>query len=82
MKLEAAGDAWAAPTVLRYLARLRGLARRPAGWPLKAQARSPLHFYYATFASVCLSRAECLLGDYEASVQALDGIDVFDEPRR
>ena len=26
MKLEAAGDAWAAPTVLRYLARLRGCA--------------------------------------------------------
>jgi translation initiation factor 3 subunit L len=78
MKLEAAGDAWAAPTVLRYLARLRGCAPT-GGMAAKAQARSPLHFYYATFASVCLSRAECLLGDYEASVQALDGIDVFDE---
>ena len=81
MKLEAAGDAWAAPTVLRYLARLRGCAPT-GGMAAKAQARSPLHFYYATFASVCLSRAECLLGDYEASVQALDGIDVFDEARK
>jgi len=71
-------EAWAAPTVLRYLARLQACA--PAGGSsAKARARSPLHFYYATFASVCLSRAQCLLGDYEASVSALDGLDVLDE---
>ena len=47
----------------------------------KAKAPSALHYQCGYFAVISLSRVECLLGDYEASVRALERVDPFDEGR-
>lgn len=59
-------DAWAVETVLYYLHRLVAVGARG-----KASAT---YRFLAYFSSVTLSRLECLLGDYRASVAALDAI--------
>lgn len=59
-------DAWAVETVLFYLHRLVSVGTR-------ANA-SATYRYLAYFSSVTLSRLECLLGDYRASIAALDVI--------
>ena len=54
-------DAWAVETVLLYLTRLSALSDHS----------SPAHRHLSLFASVVLSRLECLLGDYHSSLAAL-----------
>jgi len=60
-------DAWAVETVLYYLHRLVAVGTRSKG-------ATATHRFLAYFASVTLSRLECLLGDYRASIAALDVI--------
>jgi len=43
------------------------------------KAPSKVHETFGHFAAVSLSRLECLLGDYHASLQALDNFDLFDK---
>jgi len=68
-------DAWAVETVLFYLHRLVGIATNTADTnttsetPVKPSA--PAFQHLSVFASVTLSRLECLLGDYTASLSAL-----------
>lgn len=61
-------DAWAIETVLFYLHRLVAVGTS------SAKNVSPTYRYLAYFSSVTLSRLECLLGDYRASIAALDVI--------
>eukprot|EP00571_Detonula_confervacea_P003376 CAMPEP_0172327414 /NCGR_PEP_ID=MMETSP1058-20130122/59502_1 /TAXON_ID=83371 /ORGANISM="Detonula confervacea, Strain CCMP 353" /LENGTH=544 /DNA_ID=CAMNT_0013044453 /DNA_START=41 /DNA_END=1675 /DNA_ORIENTATION=- len=60
-------DAWAVETVLFYLHRLVAVGT-------KSKHASATYRYLAYFSSVTLSRLECLLGDYRASIAALDAI--------
>ena len=57
-------DAWAVETVLFYLHRLVQIGTASGAVPLSCK-------YLASFATVTLSRLECLLGDYHASLDAL-----------
>lgn len=57
-------DAWAVETMLFYLHRLVSVGTSP-----KCTVRA--YQYLGLFASVALSRLECLLGDYHASLSAL-----------
>ena len=56
-------DAWTVETVLFYLHRLVTIGRT---------AKVPAYQYLGIFASIALSRFECLLGDYRACLSALD----------
>jgi len=58
-------DAWAVETVLFYLHRIVSIGKDSGGCP-------PAFSYMGIFASVTLSRLECLLGDYASSLSALD----------
>ena len=58
-------DAWAVESVLSYLRRLVSAGTKSGGV-------APVYRFLAYFGSVTLSRLECLLGDYRASVSALD----------
>lgn len=60
-------DAWAVETVLFYLHRLVDVGT-------KSKNASATYRFLAYFSSVTLSRLECLLGDYRASIAALDVI--------
>lgn len=53
-------DAWDVETVYGYLHRLVNL-----------EHKAPVYHYLSLFASVTLSRLECLLGDYTSSLKAL-----------
>lgn len=59
-------DAWAVETVLFYLHRLVSVGLQ--------KNVNVTYRYLAYFASVTLSRLECLLGDYKASISALNVI--------
>lgn len=61
--LKEAGDVWNAETVFSYLYRLVAL-----GTNTKVP---PAYQYFGIFASVALSRLECLLGDYTGCLQAM-----------
>ena len=60
-------DAWAVETVLYYLHRLVAVGTQNKN-------ASASYRFLAYFSSVTLSRLECLLGDYRASIAALDVI--------
>lgn len=60
-------DAWAVETVLFYLHRLIAAGTSS---PSSTKAIAPAFRHLAIFASIALSRLECLLGDYRASLQA------------
>jgi len=60
-------DAWAVETVLFYLHRLVAVGT-------KSKHASATYRFLGYLASVTLSRLECLLGDYRASIAALDAI--------
>lgn len=60
-------DAWAVETVLFYLHRLVSVGT-------KNKNASATYRFLAYFSSITLSRLECLLGDYRASIAALDVI--------
>ena len=60
-------DAWAVETVLSYLHRLIAVGTQNKN-------ASASYRFLAYFSSVTLSRLECLLGDYRASIAALDVI--------
>lgn len=63
-------DAWDTEAVFSYMKRLINLG-------IKSESASPVSTYFAIFGSVALSRLECLLGDYTASLQALDVINTI-----
>lgn len=64
-------DAWAIESVLFYLHRLVSVGTTTT---TAKNYVSATHRYLAYFSSVTLSRLECLLGDYRASIAALDVI--------
>lgn len=64
MREDAAKDVWSVDTVLYYLHRLVDIGTNP-------RCTVPAYQYFAIFASVALSRLECLLSDYSASLAAL-----------
>jgi translation initiation factor 3 subunit L len=61
-------DVWAVETVMYYLHRMVSFVGATAS------SVTPGHKSLGVFASVGLSRLECLLGDYQASLMALDPI--------
>jgi translation initiation factor 3 subunit L len=61
--LEQSADAWAVERVMQYIARFIETGNSPSA-PSAYQ-------YLAIFASVTLSRLECLLGDYTSALSAL-----------
>lgn len=65
-------DAWAVESVLTYLHRL--VLAGTTTTSSSGRVIHPVYRYLAYFASVTLSRLECLLGDYRASIMALDVI--------
>ena len=69
-------DAWAVESVLTYLHRLviAGTTKSSSSSGERSTVIHPVYRYMAYFASVTLSRLECLLGDYRASITALDVI--------
>ncbi|KAH8051665.1 hypothetical protein JL720_15049 [Aureococcus anophagefferens] len=73
--LEASDACWHAPTVLGYLLRLAELGRAADGPRARAEPAPLPDGLLATISGA----AECLLGDYEASVAALGAVDPFDE---
>lgn len=76
--LQSSTDEWDVEAVFSYLHRLVKM-----GFPQDAQATAtniqPVYSYFSIFASVGLSRLECLLGDYTASLQAMTPISVFED---
>lgn len=64
-------DAWAVETVLFYLHRLIDVGRPKKNDDDDDTHIPPAYRHLSTFASVALSRLECLLGDYHASLTAL-----------
>lgn len=58
-------DAWDVETVFHYLHRLIQIGKPPNDKPV-------VYTYLSAFASVALSRLECLLGDYTACLQVLE----------
>jgi len=80
-------DAWSVHKVGGYLRKLIAVSNveailteaRAAGTPLDITGKAPsrMHFDLGYFALVGLSRLECLLGDYHASLAALECVDLF-----
>jgi len=64
MREDAAKDVWSVDTVMYYLHRLVDIGTSP-------KCTVPAYQYFGIFASVALSRLECLLTDYSASLAAL-----------
>jgi len=64
MREDAAKDVWSVDTVMFYLQRLVDIGTSP-------KCTVPAYQYFGIFASVALSRLECLLTDYSASLAAL-----------
>jgi len=64
MREDAAKDVWSVDTVMYYLHRLVDIGTNP-------KCTVPAYQYFGIFASVALSRLECLLTDYSASLAAL-----------
>lgn len=68
--LQSSSDAWDVEMVFSYLNRLVAM-----GTPkTDGSAVNPVYSYLSIFSSVALSRLECILGDYTASLQALTPI--------
>ena len=65
-------DAWAVETVLFYLHRL--IAVGSSKGIKNKSAIAPAYRHLSIFASVALSRLECLLGDYRASLNAFEDL--------
>jgi len=61
--LKEAGDVWNVETVYQYLSRLVAIGT--------SQKVPPAYQYFGIFASVALSRLECLLSDYTGCLQAM-----------
>uniref|UniRef100_A0A7S4AY74 Eukaryotic translation initiation factor 3 subunit L n=1 Tax=Pseudo-nitzschia australis TaxID=44445 RepID=A0A7S4AY74_9STRA len=64
MQEDAAKDCWSVDTVMYYLHRLVDIGTSP-------KCTVPAYQYFGIFATVALSRLECLLTDYSASLGAL-----------
>lgn len=64
MQEEIAKECWSVDTVMYYLHRLVEIGTSP-------KCTVPAYQYFGIFASVALSRLECLLTDYSASLSAL-----------
>lgn len=65
-------DAWDVEMVFSYLHRLIQIGMPAEQNKPSTNSIQPVNTYFALFGSVALSRLECLLGDYTASLQALD----------
>lgn len=72
--LQSNTDAWDIEAVYSYLHRFIERGRLPKNNNDKSQQQpaQPVDIYFSLFASIALSRLECLLGDYTASLKALD----------
>jgi translation initiation factor 3 subunit L len=68
--LQSSSDAWDVEMVFSYLNRLVQIGTPKAD----GKAVQPVYSYLSLFSSVALSRLECILGDYTASLQALTPI--------
>jgi translation initiation factor 3 subunit L len=67
-------DAWEAEAVFGYLNKLVKLASPSQQQQEGSSSKKPVVYtYLSLFASVALSRLECLLGDYTACLQAVQG---------
>lgn len=64
MREDAALDVWSVDTVIFYLNRFVEIGTNP-------KCNAPVYQYFGIFASVALSRLECLLSDYPSSLSAL-----------
>jgi translation initiation factor 3 subunit L len=64
MREDAAKDVWSVDTVMYYLHKLADIGTSP-------KCTVPAYQYFGIFASVALSRLECLLTDYTGSLAAL-----------
>lgn len=62
MRQEDATDVWGVETVMHYLHRLIAIGTKSS---------VPVYQYFGIFASVTLSRLECLLADYTSSLQCM-----------
>lgn len=71
--LQNSKEAWDAESVFSYLHRLVKM-----GLPQEGKTVAPVYSYLSLFASVALSRLECLLGDYTACLQALTPIVTYE----
>jgi len=70
-------DAWDVEAMFSYLHRLIQI-----GMPAERKPNfniQPVNTYIALFGSIALSRLECLLGDYTASLQALDVVHAYSD---
>ena len=72
-------DAWDIEAVYSYLYRFIELGFQPPNDDnnddqKKKKPVKPVDIYFSLFASIALSRLECLLGDYTASLKALDTV--------
>lgn len=75
--LENSKDSWEVEMVFQYLHRLAHI-----GWPKSTSGGSDIpvvYTHFSIFSAVATSRLECLLGDYTASLQALDPIYQYGE---
>lgn len=61
---DAPNDVWSAETVFSYLHRLVAIGTSP-------KCNVPAYQYFGIFASITLSRLECLLSDYSGCLQAM-----------
>ncbi|KAL3935870.1 MAG: hypothetical protein SGBAC_008695 [Bacillariaceae sp.] len=62
MRQEDAADVWSVETVMHYLQRLVAIGTKSS---------VPVYQYFGIFASVTMSRLECLLADYTSSLQSM-----------
>lgn len=60
-------DAWAVDQVFYYLQRLAAIGKT---------AKAPAYQYLGIFSSICLSRLECLLGDYMGCLSSVASLDM------
>ena len=76
-------DAWDVESVFGYLNRLIQIgmsAKDEAGVKEAAEAEiQPVYSYFSLFGSIVLSRLECLMGDYTASLQALYPLHLYQD---
>jgi translation initiation factor 3 subunit L len=70
--LQSNTEAWDVGVVFSYLHRLMVAGFGSSGAISKNEMKPPVYMYFATFGCICISRLECLLGDYTACLLALD----------
>lgn len=80
--LQSNTDAWEVEAVFGYLHRLIEMgmpAKNEADVHQSSSSLQPVNSYFSLFGSIVLSRLECLMGDYTASLQALQPIHLYQD---